>query len=133
METIVDGWEQRTTFQGTAQPHTAFHGRYRQTIIPPEEHGIPRAFGFASSSRLMGTTATEDILIAALEAAFWMATTKADLFKPYLHHPKPRVQYTATRLFYHTVMEQKDRKKILKRVQEKYANHPIQWYVKQHK
>ena len=53
---------------------------------------------FGGGVRLIGETPEEDLVIAALEALFWLPHTSAESFLPWINDHRERVRWTAARL-----------------------------------
>lgn len=84
---------------GPALEPPARVGRYDLPFPIEAERALPAVPGFGGSSRLVGTTPDEDLDIALLEGAWFREATGADTFAPYLDDPRPRVRYTAVRMW----------------------------------
>lgn len=88
-----------TVLTGPPLPPERRVGRYDQPMQLPGEKDLPRVTVFGGGARLVGETADEDLQIALLEALYFRPETTAEAFRPYLNDKRPRVRYTALRLF----------------------------------
>ena len=128
IESIIEHWQQQRTLTGSPSQSEAFKGRYRPTRISPWEESKRRAIGFAGGSRLIGATPQEDIVIAALEGAFWVESTPFEVFLPWLDDSRENVQLTAAKLL--SQLAENDRKLTTKlRFLSKNYNNKIRWYL----
>lgn len=84
----------------TGPPLAAEHraGRYLQRGPTQAESGLPHTPVFGGGLRLVGRDAEEDLLIAALEAMFFLPDTPAAALRPWMDDPAERVRWTAARL-----------------------------------
>jgi len=73
-------------------------GRYRPPMRAPLEKDLAFVPVYGGGIRLVGESSEEDVVIAALEAMFWLPETEADAFEPWIRDPRPRVRWTAARL-----------------------------------
>ena len=125
---IIENWKTQTTITGLPSPEQAFKGRYRPTRISPMEEAKKRTIGFAGGSRLVGDTPEEDIVIAALEGAFWVEDTPPDVFLPWLDDSRENVHLTAAKLL--SQIAENERKLTNKlRILSKNYNNKIKWYL----
>ncbi len=92
----AEAWAQKKVLQG--ESITRRVGRY-DTLLLREEGDLPRVQTFGGASRLVGESATEDMEIALWEALFFEESSRGDAFLPGLEDPRPRVRYTAIRLY----------------------------------
>lgn len=91
-------WTEKIVLRGPALPPEARLGRYDLGIRIPGEDA-PRVPVFGGAERLVGADEAEDLEIALLEAAYFREATGAEAFRPHLDEPRPRLRWTAVRLF----------------------------------
>lgn len=84
---------------GKALPPEARVGRYDLGVPIPGESELPHVRTFGDARRLVGASVDEDLQIAWLEALYFNGTPTGDPFRPYLDDARPRVRYTAFRLY----------------------------------
>lgn len=99
LETILESWKAKKDIYGPQNKRSSFKGRYRHTKPPLQEKGSPRIVSFTGYSRLYVQDMEQDMKIAALEGAFWIESTKASFFKPYIRDTHNESRWTAQRLF----------------------------------
>ncbi len=99
VEAIMAVWaEARPPLVGPPLHEAHRMGRYHTPISAPGEQGLPHLPVYGGGMRLVGADVDEDMLICALEALFWLQSTPAEAFVPWLDHPQERVRWTAARL-----------------------------------
>ena len=99
VETIV------AIFDGTIPPLTGeavtdreHLGRYHTPILSPFEAGQPHVPVYGGGLRLASLAPGEDIVLAALEALYWLPHTPADAFLPYIEHEVTDIRRIAAKL-----------------------------------
>ena len=100
IEMIVQSWRENKDIYGIEEAYS-FNGRYKHRRSSSRERGLSKLIVFSEQSRLMDTDLEKDMYIAALEGAFWVSTTKADVFTPYLEHSDKEIRLTAKRILSH--------------------------------
>lgn len=104
-------------------------GRFSLPLVAPAEHAIPHTPTFGGGLRLVGATPDEDLTIAALEALFWLESTPADTFVPYLDDPAERVRWTAAKLLGRAPPREVDLPALLQSVSTTHADATVRWHT----
>ncbi len=73
-------------------------GRYHTPILSPFEAGQPHLPVYGGGLRLASLSPDEDMVLAALEALYWLPDTTADAFLPWLDSPEEAPRRTAAKL-----------------------------------
>ena len=63
-----------------------------------QSRGKSKLIFFSEQSRLTVHDPEKDMYIAALEGAFWIASTKEEIFTHYVKHPNKEVRWTSKRI-----------------------------------
>lgn len=95
---LVDAWHQGRTLEGTPDPDP-LPERYPPFRPAPEDEGLPHLPLYGGGLRLVGETIDEDAAIAILHALYGHPATGAEAFAAALLDPRPRLRWTAARLF----------------------------------
>jgi len=98
VENIVDHWKKGTKLQGASQEKAYQQGRYYPAILSPFEKDIEKINLYGGGKRLVSSDHSEDIIIAALEAMFWLEETTPDTFLAWATHPSGPIRWTAIKL-----------------------------------
>ncbi|MBO84737.1 MAG: hypothetical protein CL927_05210 [Deltaproteobacteria bacterium] len=131
VEAILEVWSgERTPPGGAAVAAPDLNGRYSLPLVAPQEHGIPHTPVFGGGLRSIGTTPDEDATIAALEGMFWLESTNAETFLPWVEDPRKRVRRTATRLLSRTQPASIDLPGVLQRL-SKNPDPAVRWHAAQ--
>lgn len=102
-------------------------GRYTIPIDAPHERGLPHLPTFGGGQRLVGETAEEDAVIAALEGMFWVDGVPAEAFVPALDDPRPRVRWTAARLVRLAPAADLDQEALLTELSTSHSDPGVRW------
>lgn len=102
-------WESGQVLAGQALARDHGYGRYHPWMATVGEESIPKVRIYSGARRLLGTDAAEDLDIALVEALHFFPGTPASSFLPFLSDPRPRVRYTALRLYRVTPSEDTER------------------------
>jgi len=105
-------------------------GRYNTPVLSPFEAGKAYAPLFGGGLRLVGETPEEDLVIAALEALFWLPHTSSESFQSWVDDPRDRVRWTAARLARLTPAAETDLEAWLQALSESHADENIRWHAK---
>ncbi|MFZ5477972.1 MAG: hypothetical protein ACOZNI_14455 [Myxococcota bacterium] len=92
-------WDTGETLVGEPLPPERRVGRYDAPFQIPGETELPRVRTYGSGLRLVGESPAEDLDVALLEALYFRERTDGTAFAAWLADPRPRVRYTALRLF----------------------------------
>lgn len=93
-------WRSSTIPRGPSLPPERRLGRYDAPFRIPGEEALPKVRTFGGGARLVGETPDEDLDIALLEALYFReATADGAAFRPWIDDPRPRVRYTALKLY----------------------------------
>ena len=106
-------------------------GRYSLPLVAPGEHGTPHIPVFGGGLRPVGSTPDEDLTIAALEAMFWLESTPAETFLPFVDDPRERVRRTAIRLLGRTPPADLELPALLARLASEHADPTVRWHAGQ--
>ena len=98
VEQIVQHWSEGTPLQGTPQRNVHQQGRYYPGILSPFEMDVPKINLYGGGKRLIAPDPKEDLVIAALEALFWLEDTSADQFATFITHESKLIRWTAAKL-----------------------------------
>ena len=132
VETILEVFKgTRPTPSGDALPEAGRLGRYSLPLVAPGEHGTPHVPVFGGGLRPVGATPDEDATIAAIEAMFWLETTPADEFLPWVNDPRPRVRRTAARLIGRTPPVAIDLTTTLAQLSTEHPDETVRWHAAQ--
>lgn len=105
-------------------------GRYAQRVPSPHEQGRAFAPTFGGGARLVGQTAEEDLVVAALEALFWREQTPSEAFLPWLDDPREHVRWTAARLLRLAGPAQLDLPATLARLAADHPDENVRWHAR---
>lgn len=131
VQAIVDIWNQRQAPpQGEPVPDHLRLGRYHTPILSPFESGEPHLPLYGGGLRLAAEDPEEDITIAALEAIYWLPTSPADAFVPWLDDPRPRVRRTAAKLVRLTQGVEVDVEALALSLQDRHNDEGVRWHMK---
>lgn len=131
VEAILAVWSGvEPPLKASAVDDTQLNGRYGMPLIAPQEHGVPHIPVFGGGLRPIGETPDEDLTIAALEGMFWLESTTAETFLPWVDDPRKRVRRTAARLLSRTRPASLDLPAELERLSE-HPDSAVQWYATQ--
>ena len=114
---------------GVPLPEDRRMGRYVTAILSPYETGNPYLPLFGGGMRLMGENPVEDMVIATLEALFWLPHTSAETFLGWVDDPRERVRWTAIRLARLTPASTIDLEEELQRISETHLDQNIRWHA----
>ena len=132
VEAILDVYRgERPSPTGAAVSGTERLGRYSLPLVAPGEHGTPHVPVFGGGLRPVGATPDEDATIAALEAMFWLESTPAEVFLPWVDDPRPRVRRTAARLVGRAPPTALDLAATLQRLSTEHSDPTVQWHASQ--
>jgi len=132
VEAILAVWsETAPPPEGSAVSDVATLGRYSLPLVAPGEHGTPHIPVFGGGLRPVGASPDEDATIAALEAMFWLESTPADTFVPWLDDPRPRVRRTAARLVGRAPPRSLDLPALLEQVSTTHTDDTVRWHTQQ--
>jgi hypothetical protein len=106
-------------------------GRYSMPVLSPLEAGTPHVPLYGGGLRLVGQDADEDMVIAALEALFWLESTPADSFVSWVDDRRERVRWTAARLFRLAKPARLDRTLILQNWAATHPDPKVRWHAQQ--
>jgi hypothetical protein len=131
VEQILDVWAGRTEAPtGKNLEEGSRMGRYTTPVLSPLEAGSEYAPLFGGGLRLVGETPEEDLVIASLEALFWLPHTSAESFLPWTHDPRPRVRWTAARLSRLTPAVELDLEAALRELIDTHSDENVRWHAK---
>ena len=106
-------------------------GRYSLPLVAPGEHGTPHVPVFGGGLRPVGASPDEDATIAALEAMFWLESTPAEVFLPWVDDPRPRVRRSAARLLGRAPPASMDLPATLTGLSAEHTDATVRWHAKQ--
>jgi len=130
VEAIVGAWGgQPLAVTGEAVPDHLRLGRYHTPIQSPHEAGVPHLPLYGGGLRLAAEDPSEDIVIAALEALYWVPATVADPFVPWLDDPRERVRRTAAKLVRLTRGEAVDVEALAVRLSAEHPDEGVRWHM----
>jgi hypothetical protein len=105
-------------------------GRYHTPILSPHEAGQPHLPVYGGGLRLASLTANTDMVLAALEALYWLPHTPADTFQPWLESPEPDIRRTAAKLMRLCVGQGFDIEEALNALATEHPDEGVQWHAK---
>lgn len=127
---IIAMWSgQRPVLVGGPVPDHLRLGRYHTPILSPHEDGAPHLPLYGGGLRLASEDPDEDIAIAALEALYWLPTTPADVFVPWLDDPRQRVRWTAAKLARLTWGEALDIEALATSLKDRHTDPGVRWHM----
>lgn len=104
-------------------------GRYHTPILSPHEAGQPHLPVYGGGLRLASLSAEQDIVLAALEALYWLPHTTADTFLPHTDSDDADIRRTAAKLLRLCTGQAFD---IEQQLTELAASHPddgVRWHA----
>jgi len=132
VQSIFEVWTgERPPPSGAAVAEPARLGRYSLPLVAPGEHGTPHIPVYGGGLRPVGSTPDEDLTIAALEAMFWLESTPAEAFLPFVDDSRERVRRTATRLIGRTPPTALDLPALLAQLASDHADPTVRWHAGQ--
>lgn len=91
-------WTERRSLEGAPDPEPPPE-RYPPFRPGPEDEGLPHLPLYGGGLRLVGETVDEDAAIAILHALYGHPAVGAEAFAVGLDDPRPRIRWTAAKLF----------------------------------
>jgi hypothetical protein len=98
IERIITLWESGKTYKGEATNNAYKQGRHYPAILSPFEKEVPKINIYGGGKRLVANTPKEDIIIAAMEAMYWLEDTPPEIFLPWIDHSSGPIRWTAVKL-----------------------------------
>jgi hypothetical protein len=127
---IIEMWDgQRPVLTGAPVPDHLRLGRYHTPILSPHEDGAPHLPLYGGGLRLAAEDPSEDIVIAALEALYWLPSTPADVFVPWLDDPRQRVRWTAAKLARLTRGDTLDIEALAISLKDRHTDPGVRWHM----
>lgn len=129
VEAIVALWDGQAALSGAAVPDNRRLGRFHTPILSPHEQDALHLPLYGGGLRLASTDPTEDIVIAALEALYWLPATTADAFAPWLDDPRAGVRWTAAKLVRITRGATVDVEALATALKDQHPDPGVRWHM----
>ena len=114
---------------GTAVTDREHLGRYHTPILSPHEAGQPHLPVYGGGLRLASLQPEEDIVLAALEALYWLPHTPADDFLPWIDNDTPDIRRTAAKLLRLCTAQGFDIEQTLTTIADSHADEGVRWHA----
>jgi hypothetical protein len=129
VEAIVALWEGQRELSGASVPDHLRLGRFHTPILSPHESSALHLPLFGGGLRLASERPEEDILIAALEALYWLPHTPADVFVPWLDDDREGVRRTAAKLVRITRGVSVDVEALATSLKDRHRDDGVRWHM----
>ena len=121
-------WEAGARVTGATLPPDKRVGRYTPPVPSPHEDALPKIPVYGGGFRVVGSDTAEDVVLAGLEALFFLSETPADVFVPWLADERERVRWTAARLMSAVVGRHPDRDRLLEPIRS-HEDPAVRWHA----
>ena len=128
VQILLQAWSAGLRFDGQVLEPDKRVGRYMPPVPSPYEADVPKIPVYGGGFRAVGHDVEEDLVLAILEALFFLSETPGELFAGWLTDERERVRWTAARLMSGAVAKGEDRLVKLAAVRS-HADPAVRWHA----